>query len=275
MSYVRIRDKIDAAFVMSGCGTRIPCHGGALEVLLGKYNPIAWGGTSGGGILALAFAAGMSVHEVKHLCEEMLTRKGLLDRSLWPFDRFGLHSGDAIRRLLGDAFGSKKMGDLKVPCRVVVCDLWARKKVIVDSLGDPDVLLADAARCTMAIPLLFKAARLRPDNARLYVDGGTADNFPHGVFDDVSAPTIGLRFADQDSEAIEPVRGLEDYARALFDLRQDAANGSNPSAKPLSAVLKIKTKSDGMSFSLDVNDVRARWADGQRSAIAYLARTGN
>lgn len=273
-AFARIPDRLDAAIVMSGSGTLIPCHGGAVDVLIDKYRPVAWGGASGGGILALAFASGKSVADVKTLCEELLTGKGLLDRSLWPFDRFGINKGDRIRGLLGEAFGQTRMGDLKTPCRVVVCDLWTRKRHVVDNLTDPDVLLADAGRCTMAIPLFFKAARLRPNNARLFVDGGTVDNFPHGVFDDISAPTVGIRFAGQDNEEPIPVRSVEDYAKALFDLRQDAANGCNPSTKPLSSVLKIRTKSDGMRFDLDKNEVRARWEDGRRSAVEFLKRRG-
>jgi predicted acylesterase/phospholipase RssA len=213
----------------------------------------------------------MGVSEIKALCEKMLTRRDLLDKSWWPLDRWGIYKGDAIYKLLGETFGDRRMKDLVLPCRVVVCDLWTRRAVSVGRDSHPDVLVKDAARCTMAIPIFFRAARLEPNNARLYVDGGTTDNFPHGLFDDYPSPTVGIRFADQDDAEPVPVRGVDDYAAALFDLRMDAANLSHPSRKQGSEVIRIETKSDGLKFGLDLNEVRARWEDGRRSAEKWIS----
>lgn len=254
------------AYVFSGSGTRLVAHAGAFSVLSRSgYQPSAVGGASGGGIVALGIAAGLDLFG---FCESMLTQD-LLDISFWPFDRYGLYKGDKIHKLLRQAFGNKRMKDLKLDTRVVVANLNTRSRQVVHKEIAPGALLADVSRCTMAIPAAFKAAKLYPNDATLYVDGGTVDNFPLGIFDDLPQLTIGIRFKDSFIDP-KPVRSLWDYAVALFDLRQDAANNFTPSTKPSTQIIEIKTQQDGMNFSLTKKDVEKCWVDGEKAASEWL-----
>jgi predicted acylesterase/phospholipase RssA len=259
-----------ANFVFSGSGTLLPAHAGAFDFMQRSFQARAFGGTSGGGLVALCLASGMSIDEIRSVCTRFLSRKDLLDLSLWPFSRYGFYSGDKIRHLLGEVFGKRKMIDLNFPCRIVVCDLWTRSTEIISAQSHPDALCADVARATMAIPIFFKASRIG-DSRHLYVDGGTAQNFALGMFDDDPSPTIGVRIVKRGANLLRPIRNPIDYASAIFDLRSDAAEDST-SNKPGTIVVDIVSGEDALRFGLTKNEIEKRWAEGIAAARKRLGR---
>lgn len=78
---------------------------------------------------------------------------------------------------------------------VVAYDVTQSVSYVLSWETDPDMLIADAVRASMSIPLIFKPYHCRKkinslmvlaDNSRLFVDGGTTglmDNFPLRKFD--------------------------------------------------------------------------------------------
>jgi predicted acylesterase/phospholipase RssA len=262
-----------AYYVFSGSGSRLPAHAGAYSVL-SKFAPgLGFAGASGGGLIALSLASGMDLNRLNAMLVEFLTQD-LLDLSLTPWDRFGLYKGDKIYRLLTDVFGDQTMRDLQKPCRITTASLHKRQRVLVTtnkSDKNSKALVRDVAACTIAIPIFFKARRLFPNDGTLYVDGGTVDNFPVGVFDLFPAPTYGLRFVESDDTVAKPVRNLAQYAAALFDLRQDAANQFTPSIKSNTQIVDLHTKHDGLDFKMDPTDVMQVWDDGAQSAMSWLS----
>lgn len=302
--------KPPVCLALPGAGTSLGVVAGACEVLAERFSFAALGGTSGGGLVALALASGMSPKAVSELLngdDGMLQRKDLLDKG-WPFDNSpGLFRGKRIEALLKEVFsrhaGSNggravplKMGELKVPARVCVVDLWAREPAIIDSVEHADVEVWRAARATMAIEFFFDPIQIRTDNARTYGDGGLALNVPAGLWDDKVPPTIAMRFDAQHAELnlarlieqgngkrvgrkpVESVRTWPDLVTACFDVSMGVAAVTLPSLKSKDnfAEVTLKSKGDSMKFGLSKSECEARRSEGIASAesarVAHLYR---
>lgn len=260
--------------VFSGSGTLLPCHGGAMHRLESTFRVERVGGTSGGGVLALARAAEMSIADVRSMCEDFLARD-LLDLSPWPFDGWGLYAGDRVRNLLSDVFGRRRMAELALPCRVVVGDRWTETALVVSQDSHPDALVVDVARSTMAIPGFFKAWHLDPKQRRRFVDGGVVKNFPVDVFDDVpDRRTVGVHFAHAPRDpCLPPDDSLAGAVRALYGLRQSAADRDR-SSKAKQTIVAIVTDGDSLRFKLDTAEIRKRWCVGYDAADRALRGSG-
>lgn len=253
------------ALIFSGSGTGIPAQCGAYQALLeGGYvdDVTAIGGTSGGGLLAMAIAARMSPATIRDDLCRFLTRKDLLDFSLRPWDRFGIFKGDRIHGFLREFYGDLELRQLRIRTRVTACDLSGGTLTYFDSAKD-DVYVHDVARATMAIPLFFKAHYLRTTRTKRllgpYVDGGTTANFAIGMFDDLE-PTrvVGIRFRPGKS-TYDP-KSLKDYAAALFDLRQDAADAGG--SRYPTTIYDIRSAGSRLEFGLSEAELRVRFLEG-------------
>lgn len=263
-----------AYHVFSGSGTNLIQFSGAYSIVSTIFKPKGFGGSSGGGVVALALASGMTPNEVEGLIKDFLgkgtlalldapTPLDIFDPYVRTLGDFGVFKGKALRGFLGKAFGKKKMRDLVLPCRVSVGCLWTRQSIIVSEKSHPEVLLADLARCTISIPGVFRPARLEPDNARTYVDGGVGKNFLTDVFDfDVTSPTIGYRIASINEGSPERPKGIPAEVAAVFAIQREASEDSI-SAKPGSKNIRIATKEDGFDFGLDHKDIARRLEEGR------------
>jgi len=260
------RERID--LVLSGGGTLAACHVGALAAVLERYDVPAIAGTSAGSIVAAGHGIGMSTADMLGIFKGVLADPDVLDRSWFPLQRWGVYKGDRIYKTLQAHFNIP-LKNLKRDCRIVVCDLWTRQPVVVSAKTHPDVVLADAVRCSIAIPGFFKAHRLEPGNARLYVDGGVSMNFAHAVFDDLPERTIGARFAQGKGE-VNPVRSTADYVRALAGLLMYSSDEAHISSKRISEVVTIKTKGNGLDFSLTPGEIDRLYRDGYSSMRAWI-----
>jgi predicted acylesterase/phospholipase RssA len=278
--------KVPACLTAPGAGTALGVVAGALESLELYFDWRAAGGVSGGGLIALAIAKGMTPQQASSLASEILQRTDLLDKG-WPFDeKPGLYRGKVIQDLFRKKLGDKTcMRDLKMPARVVAVDLAVSMPCIIDSFTYPDVELWRAAYATMAIEFFFDPIRLRENNARTYADGGLIVNVPSGLWDDWTAlPTVALRFHRQHPttslqalinnangtahyEKAKVVRTWNDLVPAAFNTSMNAACMSLPCLKPRekSAEIVLQTAADGMKFGLSEAECEARQKEGRDS----------
>lgn len=275
-----------ACLVLPGAGTALGVVAGAVEVLSLKFDWHAVGGTSGGGLVALARAAGFLPRRISALVQEMLMRDDLLDKG-WPFDASpGLYRGERIQQILREMFGSMKMGDLKLHARVCAVDLATSEPCVFDSKVHADLEVWRVAFATMAIEFFFDPIRVRPDNARTYGDGGLALNVPAGLWDDLDPlPTVCVRFDRQHSalsldrlidnasgvanpEKVKVVRGWKDLVGAAFAVSMNVAATTLPCHKAADryAEVVLRSDSDGMQFGLTRDDCVRRRHDGIISA---------
>lgn len=135
-------------------------------------------GTSTGGILALAFAFGLSPDDCVKLYaeggEKIFASRGLFSDDLMLDEAWRANYGsEGLKEILEETFGDAKLGDLKQRVLIPTFDLEAWRPEFVDSVMEKweDLTLVEAALMTSAAPTYF------PSHGK-YVDGGVAANNP-------------------------------------------------------------------------------------------------
>lgn len=284
--------KVPAFLALPGAGTMGGALGAAVERVSRRFEFLGVGGTSAGGLEALALAYGLTPIEVSDLWSKMLVRKDLLDSSFPWFGQTGAFRGKVLEKLLKETFGEKtRMGDLKIPCRVAVASMWTTRAAVVCSKRHADVEVWRAGRATCSIQMVYDNVRLRPDNARTYGDGGAGLNVPAGIWDDREEPTVVLRFksqqephtlaellegADENSfpKEVEPVRNWVDATKASAALLMDAANAAFPSRKPAGRLIELvlDVEGDSLKFGLEPGEEQRRKRAGALAADMALSK---
>ncbi len=156
--------------VLSGGGARALAHLGVLDELEAaglRFDRLA--GVSLGALVA-AFAAAGFPHENTYRAFE----QGFVETnptSDYAVPAYSLIRGAKTRRLLGAAFGERRIEELSLRFFSLSCDLVTRQAVI-HRVGP----LADAVYASLAIPGVFPPVATA--DGRLLVDGGVLDNLP-------------------------------------------------------------------------------------------------
>jgi predicted acylesterase/phospholipase RssA len=151
MIHPYLREDID--LVIAGGATHVGGLAAAATEIDLAFNVRRVAGTSAGSLIAAAMAFGLTQSQLRAMVDSFLS-PSLLDRSLYPPHRFGLHKGDALRAVLTEIFGDARLGDALVPLKIVVCSLWSRTPVVLDS-QDPryaKIRVVDALMASCAIP---------------------------------------------------------------------------------------------------------------------------
>ena len=190
--------------VFEGGGVKGVAYVGALEVLEGEEilkNIKRVGGTSAGSIIALLVGLGYKINEIKEELEKM-SMKNFMDDDIGAIRD--------IYRLLFNGYGWFK-GDVFMEWieEIIYKKTKNKNSTFKDIKGNPefkgmffqgtnlsthfvetfsteekqceDMLLKDAIRISMSIPLFFKSVKR---NDCYYVDGGVLSNYPVRLFDD-------------------------------------------------------------------------------------------
>jgi predicted acylesterase/phospholipase RssA len=166
-------------------------------------------GTSIGGIIALALAAGIRPKELV----EIFLKKGdqIFPGPKWNPARIlsktkgffrPIYKKDGLERMLHDMFGELKMKDLSHAYAMVPCTslLDGKPKFFKtphsgDLYMDREVPVIDAALATSAAPVYFPAHYIK-ETSGIYVDGGLVGNAP-GIFGYIEAVTrLGAQSRD-------------------------------------------------------------------------------
>jgi len=168
---------------LSGGGARGLVHIGVLKALEAADIPVGFlAGTSMGGVIAAAYAAGMSPTEMERLA---LAHANL--RSLWrvadpTLPRKGLFKGEQLEAFFKEYLGEKTFADLRIPLTLVAVDLNSGREIHLNR-----GCLAPAMRATLSIPGLL--APVEMDGMRL-VDGGLLNNLPADVVRKMGADVV-------------------------------------------------------------------------------------
>lgn len=169
---------------LSGGGARGLAHIGVLKVLEQEGIPIDFlAGTSMGGIVAAAYAAGLSAKFMEKEALRMAKPRHLvelIDRSLPT--KPGLFKGQRVQRYLVEQLGDITFDDLRVPLALVAVDLESGEEVILRSGS-----VVEALRVTISLPGVFAPFRLE---GRLLVDGGVLNNLPADVVRHMGAEVV-------------------------------------------------------------------------------------
>ncbi len=149
-------------------------HIGVLKVLEEEKIPIdIISATSIGALIAALWAAGFTASEIEKLARSFKSKL----RTLFLVDPTlplrGLIKGRAVRRILKPYLGNKTFFDLKMPLKIVACDIKNRREFVIDR-GD----LIDAVMASIAIPGVFEPVE---HNSLQLVDGGIVNPVPVSV----------------------------------------------------------------------------------------------
>jgi NTE family protein len=201
--------RVGVAF--GGGSARGIAHAGVVRWFEEHHVPIdVAAGTSMGGLVGGAFAAGMSAAELRALIERT-DWDAMFGSSAFPFKNlrrkqdardfpsrleFGLkrglvlpaslNSGQQVdfllARIAAPYHNLDSFDELPTPFRTVAVDLKSAERVVIDRGS-----LAQAMRATMSLPGVFPPVEIQ---GRLLVDGGAFDNIPADVVRDMGAAFV-------------------------------------------------------------------------------------
>ncbi len=180
---------------LSGGGVRGLAHIGVLKVLEREGVPIHFlAGTSMGGFIAAAYAAGFSPADLEAEALRFSNPRhliGFLERSI---PRRGLVSKDKLEEYLRQQLGDVTFDRLRLPLALVAVDLNSGGKVVLR-----EGPLVEAVRATTALPGVFPPVER---DGQLLVDGGLLDNLPADVVREMGADVVIAVDVSTDERAV-------------------------------------------------------------------------
>jgi NTE family protein len=168
---------------LSGGGARGLAHIGVLTVL--EQAGIAvdcLAGTSMGGFVAAAYAAGLTAGQLKAEALRLSHPRNFLPLIDLSLPRRGLLKGARVYEYVARLLGERTFDDLLLPVTLVAVDLNAACEVHLTQ-----GLVADAVRATIAVPGVFEPVER---DGQLLVDGGLLNNLPADVAREMGAQTV-------------------------------------------------------------------------------------
>jgi NTE family protein len=157
---------------LGGGGARGLAHIGVLKVLERERIPVHFiAGTSMGGIIGAAYAAGIPLETLTEVALQIRKRTQqirLLDIKLTGR---GLIKGTRLYRQLASILGEELTFDeLKIPLELIAADVLTGREVVLHKGR-----VVDAIRATMSVPGVFEPVHY---GDLLLVDGGILNNVP-------------------------------------------------------------------------------------------------
>lgn len=186
---------LKVGLALSGGGVRGLAHIGVLKVLEREGVPIHFlAGTSAGGLVAAAYAAGRSAQELEQEALQMTTPRRMITlvERIRPWR--GLLSGDKVRDYLAQWLGELTFDQLQVPLALLAVDLNKGRKVVLREGSVPD-----AVRATIALPGLLRPLEM---GDQTLVDGGLLDNLPADVVRQMGADVVIAVDVSTDMQAV-------------------------------------------------------------------------
>lgn len=238
----------------SGCSTLFYCHLGATKRLMQSFNIKSGVGTSGGSIIVALIACGYSYEQIERIVKS-IKLKDMYDSNWIPFvNKWGLIKGDAIHLKLKEyiPFTFKQVDfDLNI----IATKLGQRDSFIFNKTNTPKVLIADAIRASLSIPILFDVYEL---DGNKFIDGGITNNFAIDYFQD---NTIGIRIKSTYDKVKVPTNPIE-YLFEIIQLLMESTEKEHIEDAIYNQIITIETDKNGLSF------------DHSPSEINYMIKQG-
>ncbi len=152
-------------------------HIGVLRVLEKEDIPVDMiVGSSMGALVGSLWAIGKNADEIDKIAKEFeprLKKLKLLDPPFSLIPISGLIRGRAIKRWLKKHFSNRTFYDVKVPLKVVACDLIRREEIVIDGGS-----IAEGIYKSVAIPGIIPPIQ---EKGNLVIDGGILNPLPTNV----------------------------------------------------------------------------------------------
>lgn len=167
-------NKRKLGLALGGGGARGLAHIGVLKALEDAGLTIDFiAGTSMGGVIAAAYAAGLSPADIESMALEYGNSRALWRLADPTLPRQGLFRGERLQAYFAEHLKEKTFSDTRVPLALVAVDLNSGKEVHLREGS-----LAHAVRATVSVPGLLAPVK---QNGQCLVDGGLLNNVPTDV----------------------------------------------------------------------------------------------
>ncbi len=232
MSWWKNKQKKEIDLVLSSSGVRAPCFVGGIEGILEKgYSIKRIAGTSGGAIIAAAYALGQTTKELRELAPDTPYEsfKDFRFRNLLSLTNPSVYTAQELDTFYQSIFGSKKLKDFQIDCRIPVVTIIGRERIILDKESYPDLYVWKAVRMSSTIPFIFPYLSL---DGRAVTDGGLVTNM-FDIFPDDLRMKITLRPRANHSikKTIQDVKAsklfLWNYIKILAEFFLDAVDNQH------------------------------------------------
>ncbi|MDH7485687.1 MAG: patatin-like phospholipase family protein [Anaerolineae bacterium] len=168
---------------LSGGGARGLAHIGVLRVLERESIPVhLLAGTSMGGVIAAAYAAGLNPDFMEQEARRMASVRRLLALADPSLPRRGLFEGQKVYAYLAAHLGERTFADLRIPLALVAVDLNSGREVYLRQGR-----VVDAVRASVALPGVLTPVER---DGQLLVDGGLLDNLPADAVRQMGADVV-------------------------------------------------------------------------------------
>lgn len=283
--------------VFKGGGVLGIAYAGAIEVLeqqnvLQHVKRVA--GTSAGAITAALVSLRYTSSQITNIVNQTDFKSfedgGVLPDALHVLNKYGFYKGDAFltwmkQQIQGaglDPNATFKDFETK-GCRelhVFASDLNTQGLKEFSTSTTPNVIVAEAVRASMSIPLFFEAWQFptnNPDN-HIYVDGGMIYNYPLTIFDTahVSNPrTLGLFLSNLGNPSPPSNLGTGEFIKYISSLVQTMLDAQvvnfqhDPSEEKRSIIIDNLGISP-TNFKLTDDQKTALYNSGKKYASAFL-----
>lgn len=282
--------------VFKGGGVLGIAYAGSINVLeqkgiLKSVEKVA--GTSAGSIVACLLALRYTSDEIEQIIKT--TDFKSFEDGINPFKILptcGLHSGNAFLNWIRNVISRKHLSqsatfqDLKnagcLDLHVFATDLNTQSLKRFSVEETPNVIVAEAIRASMSIPLFFQEFQFSnciPDN-HIYVDGGCIYNYPLTAFDKVGVndETLGLFLCDLKAQPKN--NGLEKgeigrFIKALAEAVLDSQNIDlqNDTSDLMRSIMIDNLGISATNFGLDEEQKNKLYFSGQMAVSQFLNKT--
>lgn len=169
--------------VLSGGGAQGLAHIGVLKVLEeAGIRPDYLAGTSMGGVIAAAYAAGLTQEEIKNIATDISQTRKLMRLADISLPQHGIIRGERVLDFFDKHLRGSTFDNLKIPLTLIAVDLNTGQEVQLKKGS-----VAEALRATVSLPGVF--APIERDGMRL-VDGGLLNNLPVDVVRQMGAEVV-------------------------------------------------------------------------------------
>ncbi len=279
MSLWRKPTSKEVDLVLSSSGVRAPCFIGGIAALEeNQYIIKRIAGSSGGALVAAAYALGMSTQQMKEVALSVDYER-FMDFSLsnlLSVRNPSVYAGQELDSFYQDLFGNATIKDFEIDCSISVVTIIGRKRILLDRDSYPNLPVWKAVRMSSTIPFIFPYLEL--GNVPVTDGGLVAGMFD--IFPNSPRPVIGLRpRADRRLQKI--TRHLEsdklfiwNYLRILAEYFLDALDNQYIPRYEWNKTVMIPTfEVGGFNFSLNSDAVAKLIQSGYDATMAAQLET--